>query len=70
MPDIIFLTVDQVIELHTLALTYGSGGIDGVRSHQQLAAAVMHPQQSAFGEDAYPTEPTCAYPVVSARHHM
>jgi death-on-curing protein len=49
--------------LHTIALTHGNGGLDGVRSHQQLAAAVMQPQQSAFGEDAYPTiaEKAAAY---------
>jgi death-on-curing protein len=57
MPDTIFLTIDQVIELHAMALSYGNGGTDGVRSHQQLSAAVMQPQQSAFGEEAYPTIP-------------
>ena len=62
-PDPIYLSVDQVLELHTLALTIGTVGLDGVRSHQQLAAAVMQPQQSAFGEDAYPSiaEKAAAY---------
>src|SRR5688572_22052938 len=62
-PDPIYLSVDQVLELHAVAVTLGTVGRDGVRSHQQLAAAVMQPQQSAFGEDAYPTiaEKAAAY---------
>ena len=51
-----YLTLDQVIEFHRLALAE-FGGLDGVRSLDQLSAAVAQPQQSAFGEDAYETIP-------------
>jgi death-on-curing protein len=53
---VIYLTVDAVIALHTIALEI-AGGIDGIRSHQQLASAVAQPQQSAFGEDLYRNVP-------------
>lgn len=45
----------QVKELHAHALVLG--GVDGMRSEQLLASAVFQPQQSAFGEDAYPSVP-------------
>jgi len=51
-----YLTLDHVIELHRRALI-AFGGLDGIRSKPQLAAAVLQPQASAFGEDAYPTIP-------------
>ena len=54
--DAVYLTVDDVIELHTIALAVG-GGRDGIRSQQGLASAVAQPQQSAFGEDLYKTVP-------------
>jgi death-on-curing protein len=50
-----YLTIDQVVALHAEALTLG--GVEGLRSEQLLASAVFQPQQSAFGEDAYPTIP-------------
>ena len=56
MDGVRYLTIDQVIEFHGEALRE-FGGLDGIRSPQQLAAAVLMPQQSAFGEDAYPTVP-------------
>lgn len=60
--DVVYLTVDGVIALHEIALQFG-GGLDGIRSQQVLASAVAQPQQSAFGEDAYPTiaEKAAAY---------
>ncbi|MGE3344148.1 MAG: type II toxin-antitoxin system death-on-curing family toxin [Vicinamibacterales bacterium] len=51
-----YLTIDQVIEFHGVALRE-FGGLDGIRSPHQLSAAVLMPQQSAFGEDAYPSVP-------------
>lgn len=62
MTQIQYLTIDQVIEFHEEALRE-FGGLDGIRSRHDLAAAVMQPQQSAFGEDAYPTiaEKAAAY---------
>jgi death-on-curing protein len=53
---VLYLTLDQVIDLHDSAVAE-FGGLNGVRSPQQLAAAVGQPQQSAFGEDAYATVP-------------
>ena len=62
MPSpIVYLTADQILELHRLALTLG--GVDGVRSEHGLMSAVFQPQQSVFGEDAYPSlaEKAAAY---------
>jgi death-on-curing protein len=53
---VVYLTIDGVMRLHVIALENG-GGMDGVRSQQQLASAVGQPEQSAFGEDAYGTIP-------------
>lgn len=62
MKPVRYLTVDQVIEFHAEALRE-FGGLDGIRSPHQLAAAVLMPQQSAFGQDAYPgvAEKAAAY---------
>lgn len=66
----IYLTVDQVLELHTMALTL-FGGLDGLRSTHLLAAAVMQPQQSAFADDAYQTlaEKAAAYGYFIVQNH-
>jgi death-on-curing protein len=53
--DVLYLTIDQVKRFHALVLELG--GSDGIRSEQMLASSVFQPQQSAFGEDAYPTVP-------------
>lgn len=47
---------------HAIALEL-DGGLDGIRSTHQLAAAVHQPQQTAFGEDIYPgiAEKAAAY---------
>lgn len=58
MPEgVVSLTVDDLLKLHTHALTLGHGGSEGVRSNHQLASAAMQPYQTIFGEDAYPTIP-------------
>lgn len=55
-PPIIYLTVDQVLDIHREAMNESSREAEGgVRSAHLLASAVMSPQQSAGGEDAYPT---------------
>jgi death-on-curing protein len=51
-----YLTADQIVELHRRGIAI-YGGADGLRSEHQLLSAVFQPQQSAFGEDAYPTIP-------------
>lgn len=56
MDAVQYLTIDQVIEYHDEAIRE-FGGLAGIRSHDQLASAVMQPRQSAFGEDAYKTIP-------------
>jgi death-on-curing protein len=53
MADLLYLTADQILALHREALTLG--GLDGIRSEHGLASAVFQPQQSVFGQDAYPT---------------
>ena len=35
--DVVYLTIDGVMELHTIAIENG-GGIGGIRSQQQLAS--------------------------------
>jgi death on curing protein len=54
--EIIYLSVEQVIEMHSEAIRR-YGGADGLRSQDLLESAVFQPQQSAFREDAYPTIP-------------
>ena len=50
--DVIYLSVEAVEMFHERALQE-HGGIDGLRSRDLLEAAVLQPQQSAFGDDAY-----------------
>jgi death-on-curing protein len=52
--DVIYLSVEIVRSFHARALKE-HGGIAGLRSQELLESAVFQPQQSAFGEDAYPT---------------
>ena len=52
--DVIYLSVEIVQDFHARALRE-HGGIAGLRSQELLESAVFQPQQSAFGEDAYPT---------------
>ena len=47
-----YLDVDDVLEIFEALI--GSPA-DLIRSHDLLESAVLAPQQSAFGEDAYPT---------------
>jgi death-on-curing protein len=54
--DVIYLSVDQVTELHAAAIER-FGGTNGIRSLDLLESAVYQAQQSAFGEDAYPSIP-------------
>jgi len=53
---VVYLTADQIASLHRRAIE-AYGGLDGVRSEQQFLSAVFQPQQTVFGEDAYPTIP-------------
>lgn len=69
MAAIVYLTVDQVLEYHQEALAFG--GSAGARSEHLLASAVFQPQQSAFGEDAYPeiVDKAAAYCFFMAKNH-
>lgn len=49
--DPIYLSVEQVLELHEDAIE-SFGGTAGVRDVGLLESAVIAPRQSAFGEDA------------------
>ena len=51
--EVIYLSVETVEMFHARAIGE-HGGIHGVRSKDLLESAVFQPQQSAFGEDAYP----------------
>ena len=52
--EIVYLSIESIRSFHARAL-YGHGGIEGVRSEELLESAVFQAQQSAFGEDAYPS---------------
>ena len=52
--DVVYLSVEIVHSFHARALQE-HGGIAGLRSQELLESAVFQPEQSAFGEDAYPT---------------
>jgi death on curing protein len=66
---IIHLSADQVLDLHTEALTFG--GRPGLRSVHLLHSAIGQVEQAVFGEDAYPTvqEKAAAYAYFLARNH-
>ena len=63
MDSVLYLTADQILRHHREVLEEFGGNSDGVLSEQGLLSAIMQPQQSAFGEDAYPTvaEKAAAY---------
>ena len=52
--DVIYLSVETVEMLHARAIAE-HGGTDGLRSRDLFESAVFQPQQSAFGDDAYPS---------------
>ena len=49
-----YLTVNEVLELHRLALEQ-SGGADGVRDQNGLESALAQPSMTFAGQDLYPT---------------
>jgi len=53
---LVYLTLDQVLSYHEMALAaaHGSGGL---RSYAGLASAVAAPGQTFGGDDLYPTIP-------------
>ncbi|WP_430787108.1 type II toxin-antitoxin system death-on-curing family toxin [Virgibacillus flavescens] len=53
--NIDYLTVRDVTIIHFMVMKkYGAGEHAGIREQGLLESAVHRPQQSAFGEDAYP----------------
>ena len=58
---LIYVTADQILALHDMALE--EGGLPGVRSQHGLLSAIGQVEQTALGEDAYPTlsEKAAAY---------
>jgi len=56
MKDIRYLTVQEVIAINVaLIQKYSPSEQIGVKSSHLLESAVLRPQSSAFGEDAYPS---------------
>ena len=51
---IVYLSLEQVLLIHKKAMDH-YGGAQGIRDKNLLEFAVMRPQMSVFGEDAYPT---------------
>ncbi len=49
-----YLTLEEVLELHRLALEQ-SGGLDGVRDLGGLESAIAQPQMTFGGQDLYPS---------------
>jgi death-on-curing protein len=66
----IYLTLDEILQVHERVLAE-DGGMEGVRSHHGLASAAAQPEQTVFGEDAYPTIPekAAAYAFFIAMGH-
>ena len=54
-----YLSVEEVLELHRLALQQ-TGGLDGVRDLGGLESAVVQPQMTFGGQNLYPCLPTKA----------
>jgi death-on-curing protein len=69
MAAVVYLTADQVLELHADVLMLG--GTDGLRSVHLLHSAIGQAERTAFGEDAYPSIPekAAAYAFFIARNH-
>jgi death-on-curing protein len=56
MINIRYLTLKEVIAINaSIILRYSPGEQIGILNNSLLESAVYRPQQSAFGEDAYPT---------------
>jgi death on curing protein len=55
MADTKYLSADQVLELHRLALTVGPNRGEGTRSEHLFQSAVAQPQQTFCGQDLYET---------------
>ncbi len=54
--DIRYLSVQEVIAINVAVIQkYSRGEQIGVKSSSLLESAVLRPQSSAFGDDAYPT---------------
>lgn len=49
----IYLTLDEILDLHTLAVSR-YGGRQGIKSQDRLQSALMAPQQVIFGAELYP----------------
>jgi len=66
---LIYLTVDEVLEFHTMILELG--GASGVRSEHLLASAVFQPQQGYGSTEFYPTvaEKAAAYAFFLIANH-
>ena len=65
MEEILFLDIDDVLELHRIALER-YGGQPGVRDQHLLLSAIYQPQQTFGGQSLYKSIP--AMPAVYAYH--
>ncbi len=50
----IYLSLEQILFIHEKGIAR-YGGTQGIRDRELLELAVVRPQMSAFGKDAYPT---------------
>ena len=57
MTNIKYLTADQILEIHALALSVGPSRGEGIRSEHLFQSAVAQPQHTFGGQDLYETVP-------------
>ena len=70
MPDILFLTLEEVLALHDDAIAFAGGG-SGLRSIELLQGAIAQPEASFAGQlaNAFPFGMAAAYAYHLSRNH-
>ena len=70
MPDILFLTLEEVLALHDDAIAF-AGGSSGLRSIDLLQGAIAQPEASFAGQlaNAFPFGMAAAYAYHLSRNH-
>ncbi len=70
MPDILFLTLEEVLALHDDAIAF-AGGASGLRSLDLLQGAIAQPEASFAGQlaNAFPFGMAAAYAYHLSRNH-
>jgi|APFre7841882630_1041343.scaffolds.fasta_scaffold626668_1 prophage maintenance system killer protein len=71
MPDIVFLTLENVLTLHEDAIAF-AGGSSGLRSIELLQGAIAQPQAGFAGEwaNAFPSGMAAAYAALEPKSRI